>query len=568
MAKERCLKKSFKDSLEDIKERMKEKKNKKWAKLGKSNQVLSVKGKIADNSFTQMKSFQANNRALALALEEEKSKMREAQDTILNLKKEYQCLKFQMFALQRKLVSQQGKEHAETRLIALKIISKVVQNLLNVTNLLGPEKDLHTTVFNQTLCASDIEECDSSSLRKQDSLQGVENTSSATPPQINIGLQSSSCEDHVWHESRNEEDRQFGNSLPKTVSTRCRYRRLKTQNEQCVSEGSNPEVIEQIKECCQQDEYGPESCLEKNDKEQEETYVSQGYKHDINTDKTLGQSNMLTESNILAVISEQTDFNTIGGSQMLKERGQKRKLETIKNSSRTRSKKERNYNKQRCAKEKTDTSLGSSDAYDFTFEESVHITPFRQNKDEENNISDKNYIEAETSSSESFVSEDSDDSLYIPYIKKSKSRKSLGCRTDVSPVHTRPQSKKAVYEQHDRNTEGGNRSTKTENSTDKETVATDNAFGTLEKGRPCLGDITNFASTSTSTQTRVSHPLISDKAKDMSQQKRRCTLCVSYKEPSISVKLRRGDRFTDTGFLNSPIFKQKKSSKRKSVEKK
>uniref|UniRef100_A0A8B9SE50 Uncharacterized protein n=1 Tax=Apteryx owenii TaxID=8824 RepID=A0A8B9SE50_APTOW len=50
------LKKPFKDSLSDIKERMKEKRNQKWLRLGKINQISNVKCKIASKILKYFKS--------------------------------------------------------------------------------------------------------------------------------------------------------------------------------------------------------------------------------------------------------------------------------------------------------------------------------------------------------------------------------------------------------------------------------------------------------------------------------------------------------------------------------
>lgn len=61
----------------------------------------------------KMKSLQANNKALALALQEEKLKLRDAQALILQLRKEYQDLKFQMFDLQRSLALRQAQGFVE-----------------------------------------------------------------------------------------------------------------------------------------------------------------------------------------------------------------------------------------------------------------------------------------------------------------------------------------------------------------------------------------------------------------------------------------------------------------------
>ncbi|XP_042332987.1 shugoshin 1 isoform X2 [Sceloporus undulatus] len=592
MTRERCLKKSFKDSLEDIKERMKEKRNNKLAKLGKTKQFLTAKGKITGISSAQlMNSLQENNRALALALQEEKTKRREAEDTTLYFQKEYQHLKFQVFVLQRKLELQE-KECNQPRLVALKkIIPKVIEDLLSAANLLGPANEQSTTDFNQSLYPSEHEEYDSSSLRNQDSMtllrhvlpadvseedetfrtkvqdnfnkndSDVKNTSATITSQTDTGQQSSSPKDHLDIESSyfslNEEDRQVGKSLPKHVSTRRRNLGITIQNEQFAFDDNSTRITDPIKDPCQQGKTGLETSLREDNEQHRETYVCEENINEI--DQNLGLSDMLNESNTMAAATTHPEFKNSGNLKT-----QKRKLETLKNVSKSRFKKKRRHSKEHFSNERTDISLGSSDAYDFTCEESVHVTPFRQNKENESKTDGKNDLkETETCSSESFVSEeDSDDSLYIPYNEKGKSRKSYECV--VSPVHTRPRLNKIMNEQHDRNANKENSNAKQDEKFSDKIAVLDEPPSAYQE-RLHLGNITNLASSS-SSQTRASHPLLSAEGTYTSSNKRRCTLSVNYKEPTISGKLRRGDPFTDTCFLNSPIFKNRKS--RKTIAKK
>uniref|UniRef100_A0A8C6BGC8 Shugoshin 1 n=1 Tax=Monodon monoceros TaxID=40151 RepID=A0A8C6BGC8_MONMO len=115
MAKERCLKKSFQDSLEDIKKRMKEKRSKNLAEIGKRKSLIAAPCQIITNTSTLLKNYQDNNRMLVLALENEKSKVREAQDIILQLRKECYYLMCQLYTLKEKLTSQQTEEPAQDR---------------------------------------------------------------------------------------------------------------------------------------------------------------------------------------------------------------------------------------------------------------------------------------------------------------------------------------------------------------------------------------------------------------------------------------------------------------------
>ncbi|NWI46147.1 SGO1 protein, partial [Picathartes gymnocephalus] len=88
-------------------------------------------------------------------------------------------------------------------------------------------------------------------------------------------------------------------------------------------------------------------------------------------------------------------------------------------------------------------------------------------------------------------------------------------------------------------------------------ISKENSKNTLTPchGRKAFQDLTN-----TSIQFHTSVPKSPQTLEDSAAPLRRGRPTISYKEPNLHSKLRRGDRFTDTQFLNSPVYKVNKGN--------
>ncbi|NXN15852.1 SGO1 protein, partial [Indicator maculatus] len=581
------LKKRFKDSLSDIKERMKEKRNQKWSRLGKISQMSTMKSKIPTNSSKKMKSIQANNRALALALQEEKLKLKDAQAIILHLKRDYQDLTVQMFDLQRNLKLKQAQE-LENQLLALtEIISKVSQNLLDSINLLGPAKDLCSIGVNQRLCSSLPENSSSvaGQIHSVGSLQYADGDSQVlqhgmeTDSNRNELAQSLSgfCEEsdnaiclitgrpsdfplnHSGSELENissSGEDGFSNVLPKSVSTRRHFPKTRNHYELCTGVLALSEAPDSTEEPSKDNEIRLEEKLEKCTVENINSGISPLNEHKVGSELVLRRRRSETPQLNLKSSSglKQRECKSREDSQIRKDKPQEERLP--KSTSRQRPKKRRS---KETSKEKSDSLGGSSDTYDFRLEERVHVTPFRQNKgkDTDTAVDDREDLSEPSTPDSSDIEEDSDDSLYEPYQSKSKKRKSSVGKEDASPIHPRPRSKRCLAQ---REVKLNN-----EKETDSSSSSDKDIRQPPEPSRGHLCDVTN--TTSLLPGTGSATPAPEGEGLRSPKRKRSCTLAVNYKEPSIAGKLRRGDPFTDTNFLNSPIFKQKNDAKRSSLRK-
>ncbi|NWQ70161.1 SGO1 protein, partial [Neopipo cinnamomea] len=586
--------KSFKDSLRDIKQRMREKKNQKWARLGKTTQFSTVKAKRATSSSCKMKIIQANNRDLALSLQEEKLKLREAEATILQLRKDYHNLKAQMFDLQRNHRFQQEQGFVENRLLALnEIISKVSQNLMDSIDLLGPAKNLCSINMNQRVLSS-----------------GPGNSCSVTGPIGSTGpLQCAHGDDPVlpsrtedgsdrnsWSKICVESDSDisltkiipdkgrtfdihldniepelenisssgkagFGRVLPKKVSTRRCFSKMRNLNVVCTGVLDHSKAPDSIEELSEEKEIRLEESLEDCATEN----VNAEHPEECATENVnaaishLNESKVDSEQVLRPRKSETAQFNlkhksdlkqpeckSRENSQGRKEKCQKGVLKQPKNTS------QQGPGKQdkEASKKRLNFLGGISDAYDFHLEESVHVTPFRQNKvNDRDTAVDSTEDSNETDSTESSDTEDDlKDSLYEPYKSKSKKRQSSMDSDATLTIPPRPRSKRCLAQReqklcHEEETENNKSSDKSIRQPS-------------EPPRGHLCDVTNTTALLSSTGDAA--PVPEGEGPRSPKRKRSCTVIINYKEPSIVGKLRRGDPFTDTQFLRSPIFKTKK----------
>ncbi|XP_036122984.1 shugoshin 1 isoform X2 [Molossus molossus] len=529
MAKERNLKKSFQDSLEDIKKRMKEKRNKNLAELGKRKSFIVAPCQIITNTSTLLKNYQDNNKMLVLALENEKSKVREAQDIILQLRKECYYLTYQLYALKEKLTSQQTEEPAQNHEVS--------------SSGMDSNSDSNSgDLFVKDLPQDPLQEAH---LPEQgESFQTEEQVLTISQDRLGFDLESS-------------EDMSTDTILPRTVSLR---RNLKRHfNNLCQFNTLDNSEISHMSE----QSFGLETVrfvdplVHMHISENVEQNVCQWNKDQINLSPKQvhpGRS-AKTKEDILEYKSEQTK-NKHRDAQGRK-RGEKRKANRRKKAKFVSKYKGSKSKNKKPVSKKIDDFITYNDAYNFNSEEGVHLTPFRQ-KMSNDSKREANSNVSEVSSCGSSSSGDDSDDLYLPTCKYSPS---LTSQSDRSPV-TRPRSKRALRCKDEKEMESS-QSTKTPTI-----VFVGEVPETYQSPHFSLKDITNVP---LYTEVKMKKLSLSPKEKEesppVSLPKRRCTVSVNYKEPTLASKLRRGDPFTDLCFLNSPVFKQRKDSRRSSKKK-
>ncbi|XP_052389691.1 shugoshin 1 [Carassius gibelio] len=627
MVRERVVqKKSFQQSLDDIKDKMKEKRNKRLSNALAASRGLSKlnnKNTATVKPFV-LKSVQVNNKALAVALQTEREKVRQAQGIILQLKKERQALIFHLLMLKRTIKDRGAAESAQ--------VSSPVET--------SPPSSLQPISPKPVLV-----------------VETIHDHHSAEPPFT--AEAASGC----------RSDRLV--SLPPTVGTR-RKRHSEIERRQSSRFDSGT-----VKKCDMMDvrreetidnrqEVGLNTPLEEVCNEEESAGQKTGPNCELNLEIfDLPAVQHSTPEPPQRTTRQPKKKPTQAAPRPKPERGRKPDRAPLKKPWENPKPRARSKSRDRCQSharvalppaDRLNSSLGGNDTFDFDCEEAVHLTPFRAGTkvvekpspdapDKEDKVL-PSPVEMETNNSLSENEQDADDSPYVPKRRSKRAR---------SPAPRRARSKRRSVQSARENRGKENTSQKQDNveiqHREKNMPETKEIDLHLSNGlllpsspvcvppeNPCQSDpsqeiclappsavsveslipitpggeaefmmidcpifefpkrfsnspnqenemalvnrgrrkgglvVRSFFGLGLSDVTNLSpaayqKPMSAQNSPQSSSRKRRCTSTVNYKEPSINTKLRRGDKFTDTRFLRSPIFKQKPTSRRSSLKK-
>lgn len=441
------------------------------AELGKRRSFTVAPCQMSSNASTMLKNYQDNNRMLVLALENEKCKVKEAQETILELRKQCYYLTYQLYALKEKLSSQQTKESTQA----------------------------------QELCPSGMDP------------GGDESFKDLFPKDLpDVALQETDLP------GQKESFQIGGNQDSASEMEGVRY----------VDQLANHHKPEKVKQdVWNRDEMNasPKPIL-------------------------LGKFTKVQE-----VASEPKSKHTESKHRDT-QRGQKEEKRKAKRRRKSKSFLKykglgcKHKSKKPVCNKELSKSVGSGDAYNFSLEEGIHLTPFRQKTSSDSNR-EENSGKVDVNGCDSSLSGDDSDDLYLP------PGKSVQNLSDESDRITRPRSKKALKYSDEKEMEASKDEKEKEDSVPAESPPASTPPETHQLPLLGLKDITNTPLNPVVRIRRFSlSPEMNTESPAVSLPKRRCTSNVNYKEPTLGSKLRRGDPFTDLFLLNSPIFKQKKDS--------
>ncbi|XP_068189463.1 shugoshin 1 isoform X2 [Antennarius striatus] len=635
MAKERVHKKSFQRSLEDIKEKMKEKRNKRLASASapsRGRARMANKSSVVNSTHTILKGVQLNNKSLALALQAEKEKVRQANAVILQLKREQQALFLHLLLLKRRLKEQQS-------------LTAVTAEVNPQNNLVKPQcqVDLPRSPSSQNL--EDLTACKASPICAESAKNAPSECDMQSTLPSTVGVRRR----HTDRSSRRR-------------SQRVAEKRSLTEKDPIV--GLSPLMASPVSS----DERDPNQPQRRAEPSCESRIEPEEFQHSTPEPVVPDKTNQQRAGKKQA---QQQTRNKPEPAARKPERGRKQERaplkkpwENSKPRARSKSRDQSNTRVKTAAPSqgnKLNTSLGFNDTFDFDCEEAVHVTPFRAKAEDDQPappISEEGVrpsteasplASKQHESSSSSQSSESEDSLYVPKTRwrqtppdKTKAvatRRGRPSRALREIENIPPKQEVPVFEEESspkptdpENEEGSPHQLPESSLTDgpdptvleqenqgflvsqqgaveqdplppvsplveAEMMRIDSVLscygdspavapplvphqtpqraGTCKKsglgvrtaGRGLsLCDVTNMSPAAyrkfSCGGSRPSDPLCST---PVPARKRRCTMVVDYKEPTLNAKLRRGDKFTDLQFLRSPIFKQK--SGRKSVQK-